>query len=127
MEFDGEKIERDYLEFEFKVPENYSYEEFSRGVVYVYTEIDEELKREAYARELVRRIQEMRKELDLNVEEFIVVTLEFDEELVKGFEDYIKTETRAKELIFGKAEGYVKEWDIEGERAKIGIKRLNEA
>ncbi|WP_290900289.1 isoleucine--tRNA ligase, partial [Ferroglobus sp.] len=127
VEFDGEKIERDYLEFEFKVPENYSYEEFSRGVVYVYTEIDEELKREAYARELVRRIQEMRKELDLNVEEFIVVTLEFDEELVKGFEDYIKTETRAKELIFGKAEGYVKEWDIEGERAKIGIKRLNEA
>ena len=127
VEFDGEKIERDYLEFEFKVPENYSYEEFSRGVVYVYTEIDEELKREAYARELVRRIQEMRKELDLNVEEFIVVTLEFDEELVKGFEDYIKTETRAKELIFGKAEGYVREWDIEGERAKIGIKRLNEA
>ncbi len=123
IEFDGEKITKEFLEFEFTVPEGYSYAEFSKGVVYVYTKIDEELKREAFARELVRRIQEMRKELDLNVEEFIDVTLEFDRNLIEGFEEYIKTETRARKLEFGEVRGYVKEWNIEGVKARIGIER----
>ena len=65
--------------------------------------------------------------MDLNVEEFIEVTIDMDPELVKGWEDYIKKETRAAELTFGKPEGYVKEWDIEDVKATIGIKRLNEA
>jgi len=81
--------------------------------------------REAYAREIVRRIQEMRKELDLQVEEFIKTTIEMDPELVKGWEEYIKNETRSEELTFGNAEGYVKEWDVEGRKVRIGIKRIS--
>jgi isoleucyl-tRNA synthetase len=81
--------------------------------------------REAYAREIVRRVQEMRKEIDLDVEEFIEVSLSFDENKVAGFTDYIKSETRAKSLVFGESlEGYTKSWEIEGEEITITIKRL---
>ncbi len=124
VEFDGEMIE-DAVVVEYKLPEGYEFEEFSKGNVYIYTVLDEELKKEAYARELVRRIQEMRKEMDLNVEEFVNVVVEFPKELVDGWEEYIKRETRAKSLSFGKPEkGYIKEWDIEGIKAVIGIERI---
>ncbi len=124
VEFDGVKLENAVI-VEYKLPEGYEYAEFSKGNVYIYTVLDEDLKREAFARELVRRIQEMRKELDLNVEEFIEVTVEFPRELVDGWEDYIKRETRALKLEFGKPkDGYIKEWNIEGVRAIIGIERV---
>jgi len=128
IEFDGRELKVDeVLNVEWILPEGYEAAEFYKGFVYLYTVIDDELKRECYAREVVRRIQEMRKEMDLNVEEFIEVTIDMDSELVKGWEDYIKKETRAAKLSFGKpAEGYMKEWDIEDVKASIGIKRLNE-
>ncbi len=124
VEFNGVRIDKSSLLIEYIIPPNYSYSEFSKGVVYLNTRIDEELKREAFARELVRRIQEMRKELDLDVEEYIDVSIVMDENLIKGFLDYIKTETRARNLEFGYAEGYVKEWEIENVKVSIGIKRL---
>ncbi len=125
IEFDGMKFGVDEaLIVEYKIPEGYEYSEFSKGVVYVYTVLDEELKREAFAREVVRRIQEMRKELDLNVEEFIESVVDIDPKLVEGWVDYIKHETRSVKLEFGKPrEGYIKEWDIEGMKVEIGIKR----
>ena len=126
VEFDEVKLSvEDALIVEYKVPEGYEFAEFSRGMVYVYTVLDEELKREAFAREVVRRIQEMRKELDLDVEEFIESVVDMDPKLVEGWEDYIKHETRSVKLEFGMpGDGYIKEWEIEGMNVMIGIKRL---
>jgi isoleucyl-tRNA synthetase len=108
-----------------RLPEGFEGSDFKHGWVYITTELDEELMREAYAREIVRRVQEMRKEIDLDVEEFIEVSLSFDENKVAGFTDYIKSETRAKSLVFGESlEGYTKSWEIEGEEITITIKRL---
>ncbi|MEM2176469.1 MAG: isoleucine--tRNA ligase [Archaeoglobaceae archaeon] len=123
IEFEGIKIGKDCVIVEEKIPKNYEFADFSMGRVYIKTELDESLLREAYAREFVRRIQQMRKELNLNVEEFIETFIEANQEIVDGWVDYIKNETRSKELKFGKAEGYVKEWEIEDIRVKIGIRR----
>ncbi len=125
--FRGHRIRVDEaLIVEYRLPEGFESSEFSRGCVYLYTVIDDELRREAFAREVVRRIQEMRKEMNLNVEEFIQVSVDMDRDLVKGWEGYIKNETRALDLRFEKPEeGYIKEWDIVGIEVKIGIKRLN--
>lgn len=126
IEFEGVEIDgNEALIAEYKLPEGYEYADFPGGFVYIYKELDDELLREAYARELIRRIQEMRKELDLEVEEFIESSIEMDASLVEGWEDYIKSETRSERLKFGKADGYVKEWDIEGMKVKIGIKRMS--
>ncbi len=125
IEFAGEKLRSsEALIVEYKLPEGYEYAEFSSGIVYIYKELDEELMKEAYARELIRRIQEMRKELNLDVEEFINTYVDMDKSLVEGWEEYIMNETRSKNLVFGEAKGYVKEWDIEGKKVRIGIERL---
>ncbi|WP_456478393.1 isoleucine--tRNA ligase [Geoglobus ahangari] len=124
VEFDGEKFSvHEVLEVSYDAGSDYSVAEFGKGTVYLYTVIDDELKKEAFARELVRRIQEMRKELDLDVDEFIKTYVDVDSSEVEGWVDYVKEETRSKELVFGEARGYVKEWDIEGRKVTIGIER----
>ncbi len=126
VEFEGIELEvDDALTVEYVVPEGYEFSEFSKGAVYIYTVLDEELKREAFAREVVRRIQEMRKEMDLDVEEFIETTVEMDPKLIEGWEEYVKHETRSVKLEFGEPkDGYVKDWEIEGMKVRIGIKRM---
>lgn len=123
IEFEGLKITREYLIVEERIPEGYEFAEFSHGRVYINTALDESLLREAYAREVVRRIQQMRKEMNLNVEEFIISYVEIDPKLLEGWTEYIKNETRSKDLRFANPEGYVKEWEIEDLKVKIGIKR----
>ncbi|MCS7121550.1 MAG: isoleucine--tRNA ligase [Archaeoglobaceae archaeon] len=121
--FEGIEIPKEGLIIEYRIPKGYEFEKFERGTIYLKVEVDEELMREAYAREIVRRIQEMRKELDLKVEEYIKSYLEIDRNLVIGWEDYIKRETRSLELLFGEAKGYVKDWEIDELKFRIGIER----
>ena len=124
LEFQGHELKpKEALIVEYKVPEGYEYAEFTKGIVYIYTVIDEELKAECYAREVVRRIQEMRKELDLRVDEFIEAYIDMNQDVIKGWEEYIKHETRAVKLNFGRPEGFIKEWEFNGMKVKIGIKR----
>jgi len=101
--------------------------EFSKGTVYIDTEITEEIKSEGFAREIIRRIQNMRKEANLNVEDFIETDVDTNPEitsLLKKQEKFIKNETRSKNIVFGKAEGtLIKEWEIENEKFVIGVKK----
>lgn len=123
IEFEGFKISKEDLIIEEKIPEGFEFAEFPNGRVYINKTLDENLLREAYAREIVRRIQQMRKEMNLNVEEFIISYVEIDPKLLEGWIDYIKNETRSRDLKFEKAEGYVKDWEIEELKVRIGIKK----
>ena len=87
-----------------------------------------EEKAEAYARELVRRIQDMRKEMDLQVEDSIKTSVNLSSELadlVKDWHEYISKETRSVELKIRPTEEitaeFSKDWDVEGEKIKIGL------
>ena len=120
-------VEEEIL-FEKDVPENLVSCDFEGGSVYVDTEVTPEIYSEAMARELIRRIQDMRKDLDLNVEANIHVTVECSEEFkeaVLPHKDYISNEVRTANLEFNNIsseEGYAKEWKIEEEQLKIFIK-----
>jgi isoleucyl-tRNA synthetase len=97
------------------------------GTVYVDTELDEDIESEGYAREVVRRVQEMRKDMDLEMDaEIRLDVLVFDErvgELVARLEDLVEEETRARDL--GEVEdGYRKEWDVEGTTVALEIEEL---
>ena len=108
------------------LPEGYVGEKFKGGMAYLYTVRDEKLIAEGYARDVVRRIQEMRKQLDLNIEEEIVVYLSLPENLrkyVEMFLDYVKRETRARDISFKEPRGYIKEWNIDGVKVIIGVER----
>jgi len=92
--------------------------------VYLDTNITDELRLEGLAREIVRRIQAMRKEMDLQYAQKIRTFYIGDEELkkaIKEFRDYIMRETQSIELKEGEEKGYAKEWNIEGMRIKLII------
>jgi len=127
VEIEGKEftIEREHILVEEELPDFLVGEEFDHGKVFVDKTLTRELMMEGLAREFVRRIQEMRKHLDLDVNDRILVYIETTEEnreLLKEMLDYIKGETRAVEVKFEEPKGYVVEWpEVE---AKIGIEKV---
>ncbi|SNQ59840.1 isoleucine--tRNA ligase [Candidatus Methanoperedens nitratireducens] len=125
-------ITRDMVTFKEVIPPAIAQASFSVGDVYVDTELTREIESEGYAREVIRRIQDMRKELDLAVEEGIEASVEIKDtrvaELVSETKDFIAGEVRAKSLSIGtdvKVEGdLVKDWDVEDIKMKMGIARI---
>jgi isoleucyl-tRNA synthetase len=109
------------------LPAEVSGADFEAGRVYVDTTLTEDIESEGYAREVIRRVQEMRKDLDLEMDQEIYLDVEiFDErigKLVAEREDLIKGEVRATELTEVE-EGYTDEWDVEGVRMRFTITPL---
>ena len=100
------------------------------GVVYVDTSVTENIESEGYAREVIRRVQEMRKELDLDLEAEIRVELDTGEQRISGLisrhEELVAREVRAAE--FGTVEdGHRQSWEVEGIEMEIAIEPLPEA
>ena len=91
------------VEFETNTPPAVSGVEFGGGVVYVDTALTEAIEREGYAREVVRRLQEMRKALDLDIETEVRVAIAVDDDrvaaLVREREDYIGEEVRVADFV----------------------------
>jgi isoleucyl-tRNA synthetase len=97
------------------------------GVVYVDTALTEDIESEGYAREVIRRVQEMRKDLDLDIEERIRVDLDIADDrvadLVRERQDLVAEEVRADE--FGTVEdGHRKEWEVEDVTMEIAVESL---
>jgi isoleucyl-tRNA synthetase len=117
--------------FRDSLPQSIAQAGFSGGDVYVDTELTREIECEGYAREVIRRLQDMRKELDLLVEEEINAVVEIKDErvleLVSDSKDFISGEVRARSLVLGsgiEVEGnLVKDWDVEDVKMKMGIVR----
>src|SRR5205807_6355479 len=102
------------------------------GELYLDLRITPELQAEAYAREIIRRIQQMRKEIDLEVDDFIVTIVKTSKDLsaaLEGQKDFLARETRSRRFTF--AEGtveaeYVVEWnDVDGHSVTIGVTPLH--
>jgi isoleucyl-tRNA synthetase len=128
----GEPVEltEEMVEFVEDLPADVEGAGFSGGTVYVDTTLTDDIESEGYAREVIRRVQEMRKEIDLDIEEAIRLdVLVFDERvagLVAEHEDLIAEEVRAADL--GEVEdGHAEEWDVEGVRMRLAIESLHSA
>ncbi|MEI8344202.1 MAG: isoleucine--tRNA ligase, partial [Candidatus Moraniibacteriota bacterium] len=93
--------------------------------IYLDKEITPELKLEGQAREIVRFIQDMRKEAGYEVENHISVQFEGMEEVFEKFSDLIARETLADSIEKGNGEGFdlKKELEAEGEKVSISIKK----
>jgi isoleucyl-tRNA synthetase len=100
------------------------------GQVYVDTELTEDIESEGYAREVIRRVQEMRKDMDLDIQAGIRLDLSIADDrvddLVREHEDLIAEEVRAEELA-AVEDGHRKEWDVEGVEMEIAIEKIAEA
>ena len=99
---------------------------FDGGELFIDFSMTPEIESEGYARELIRRIQQMRKDMKLNVEQFINCDVKADSRLVDlldSWKNHIAGEVRANVLTFTDSPGgdEVKTWDVTGEEITIGI------
>ena len=98
------------------------------ATVAVDTNITPELQAEGLAREVVRRIQAMRKNADFNIEDRITTYYQTEDELEAVFQtwqEYIQAETLTTELKAGEppADAYTEEHTVGGQPLKLGILR----
>ncbi|MBC7128504.1 MAG: isoleucine--tRNA ligase [Thermoplasmatales archaeon] len=125
--FDGKEYEiseEDY-KIEIKEKEGYVFGEKDGIKVLLNITKTDELIREGFAREIVRRIQQMRKEMNLEMEEKIIVEINIGKDRIEGWENYVKNETRSVEIKYcTPSQGYIKEWDIDDEKIVIGINKI---
>jgi isoleucyl-tRNA synthetase len=105
--------------------EGYQVERAGTHAVALNLELDDELRREGLAREVVHAIQNARKTAGLNVEDRITLTLGGDDELleaVRANEDYVTGETLATEVSYNSGSGSAAE--IEGKPLTIDVARV---
>jgi isoleucyl-tRNA synthetase len=105
--------------------EGYQVERSGTHAVALNLELDDELRREGLAREVVHAVQAARKNAGLDVEDRISLTLTGDEELLaaaREHEDYVAGETLATSLGFDGTQGEGESAEIEGKRLSISVR-----
>ena len=130
IELDGKKIilTKDDFQVIETEKEHIARTETEQIILLIDTRLTPELEAEGFAREIVRRIQSMRKELDLDVEDRISTEIKVGtdkETALQKWTDYIKGETRSKKIVFSDKPGgkLVKKWKIDEFEAEIGISK----
>jgi isoleucyl-tRNA synthetase len=133
-------IGAEHVAFTEKLPAGVFSAPMPDATVYVDVQLTPDLEAEGYAREVIRRIQEMRRQLDLAVEDFIVAdTAVADERVCALIRDTwragIMDEVRARSLSIhnagdatqnGPSFQLVKDWDVEGIAMTIGVSRATD-
>ena len=127
------ELTREMVKIRMEPPEWLSVKEFEGGIVGVDKRLGKEEVLEGIAREVVRRVQAMRKEAGYSVEDYVVVWVKGDsevEEAVRAMRDYVAREVRAVDLRVGeepRGAEVAREWEVDGERLVIGVKRVEKS
>ena len=89
------------------------------------TTLTPELIEEGMVREVVSKVQSMRKDSDFQVTDHIVLGIADNDkiiEIVKKNEESIKSDVLADEITYGTADGNAQSWDINGEKTTISVR-----
>ena len=128
FEVNGEEVvlNREDLLIDIAQMEGYVSEDDNGITVVLDTNLSEELLEEGFVREIISKVQTMRKEADFEVMNKIVITYEGSEKAETVFAknaDEIGAETLALEVKKATPAGYVKEWKINGEAVTLGVEK----
>ncbi len=129
FDFDGTEVvlTEDDLLIDMAQTEGYVSEGDNYVTVVLDTNLTPELIDEGFARELVSKIQTMRKEAGFEVMDHIDLYLGENEKIadvVKKYENKLKKEVLADSINLGEINGYTKEWNINGENVTIGVSKV---
>ena len=98
-----------------------------RGVTVVLdTNLTPELIEEGFVREIISKIQTMRKEAGFEVTDHITVCAGGNDkirEIMAGNAEVIRRDVLADEMVFDEERGYSKEWNINGEHVKLSVEK----
>ncbi len=106
--------------------EGYVSENDNTVTVVLDTNLTPELIEEGFVRELISKIQTMRKEAGFEVMDHIAVSYIADEKVTGIFAKYgeeIKSEVLADAISSGNLKGYEKEWSINGESVQLAVEK----
>lgn len=131
---EGEKVKVGLNDLSLdELPEKFVSAKSEYGEVIIDTSVTPELKAERLTRDVVRRLQNMRKEMELEMEERVDVSISIKDEksvnLLKKQKDYIKREVRVRNLEIGAPEEvreqrYKKEWNINSKNFVLSVGRI---
>src|SRR3990170_5474182 len=126
------KILPNMVRIEHRLPQGVVRVETPYGELFIDLRVTDEIRAEGMAREVVRRVQQMRKDVDLKVEDYIRTTIQVPEGLVALLEpwrEYVAGESRSRNLTIGTGdvdEEYIVEWpNVDGATLLIGITPLH--
>ena len=129
LDIDGQEIvllEEDLL-IDMAQMEGYVSESDHTITVVLDTNLTPELIEEGFVRELVSKIQTMRKEAGFEVMDKIHVYAKDNDKIVdimKNHGDEIKSEVLAEDIVTGETKGYEKEWNINSEKVTMAVERI---
>ena len=129
LDIDGQEVtlSRDDLLIESAQMEGYVSENDNGITVVLDTNLSEELLEEGFVREIISKVQTMRKEAGFEVMDKIEITYEGTEKAETVFAANAGTigdETLALSVKKTAPAGYVKEWKINGENVTLGVERV---
>ncbi len=131
LEIEGQKIQitPEDIEIERRVKEGLSAVNDREIALAFDTKLSKELIKEGLAREIVNKINTMRRDQNFDVTDRINVTFDTTksvEECFSLYKDYITNEVLAINVAFGKVSQGV-EWDLNGEKAIIKISKITKS
>ncbi len=91
------------------------------------TVLDEQLIEEGFVREIISKVQSMRKDAGFEVMNRIIIYCEGSDKIAAILVNNraeISANTLADDIVTDHTEGYISEWDINGEKVKMGVKRV---
>jgi isoleucyl-tRNA synthetase len=132
VELDGQAFEMtpEEVEVQHQAAGGFAVAEEAGYLAALDTTLTEELVMEGLAREVVRRVQAMRKDAAFNIDDTITVAYVASERLAKAIElyaDYIRAETLSQSLLpVEPSNGYHREdFQFDGETLVLGVKRTS--
>ena len=126
---DGTEVSltREDLLIESTKKDGYITEEDGKYTVVLDTNLTEELKEEGFLREIISKVQTMRKEAGFEVTDRIRLFAKGNEKLIslmRKSEKELSTAVLAESLVFGECKGYEKDWDINGENVCLSVEKV---
>ncbi len=121
------ELEKSDLLIEMTETEGYVANSYGSVTVVLETALSDELLEEGYVREIISKIQQMRKEADFEVMDKICVSVGDNEKLtaiIQKNEALIKSEVLAEQITYGNADAFTKEWNINGENVIMGVDKI---
>ena len=129
LDINGNKVELSEEDLLIETAQTEGYVTETEGDISVVldTNLTPELIEEGFVREIISKIQTMRKEAGFEVMDKICIYVKDNDkivEIIKAHQDEIMKDILAENVVTGETEGYVKEWNITKENVTLGVTRL---
>ena len=128
FDVDGNDIELTKDDLLIEMTQQEGFESLNEGSITVVldTKLTPELIEEGFVREIVSKVQTMRKEAGFEVMDRITLYAKDNDKIAQVLtsnKDAIAKEVLANDITVGSTDGYIKDWNINGENVTLGVKK----